>query len=161
MDRLHRISLGCYTDSLHKLSERWSSLFNPLVDMVSKVDLYKSSAKVSIYNGYCKPEIVEEGYGYLNAKDIRHPIIEKINTDTEYITNDISIGRDINGMLLYGVNASGKSSLMKSVGLNIILAQAGMWVLQVHLPILLIVPCLHVLEIMIIYFVHSLRSRLR
>ena len=31
-------------------------------------------------------------------------------------------------MLLYGVNASGKSSLMKSVGLNIILAQAGMWV---------------------------------
>ena len=31
------------------------------------------------------------------------------------------------GMLLYGTNASGKSSLMKAVGLNIIMAQAGFY----------------------------------
>ena len=30
--------------------------------------------------------------------------------------------------MLYGVNAGGKSSLMKSVGLNVIMAQAGMFV---------------------------------
>jgi DNA mismatch repair protein MutS len=30
-----------------------------------------------------------------------------------------------NGILLYGINSSGKSTLMKSIGLNIILAQIG------------------------------------
>ena len=46
--------------------------------------------------------------------------------------NDIEIGNEMNisqtGMLLYGTNASGKSSLMKAVGLNIIMAQAGFYV---------------------------------
>ena len=32
------------------------------------------------------------------------------------------------GILLFGTNAAGKSSLMKSIGLNIIMAQAGMFV---------------------------------
>jgi DNA mismatch repair protein MutS len=31
-------------------------------------------------------------------------------------------------MLLYGMNASGKSSYMKSVGLALIMSQAGCWV---------------------------------
>ena len=35
---------------------------------------------------------------------------------------------ETNGILLFGTNASGKSSLMKGIGLNIILAQAGFFV---------------------------------
>lgn len=128
MNKLHNVSLECYTESLKRLSDNWNSIFNPLVQMVARVDLYKSSARISIENGYTRPNIVESEYGYVNADKIRHPIIERINVDTEYVANDLSIGGDMNGMLLYGVNASGKSSLMKSVGLNIILAQAGMWV---------------------------------
>ena len=31
-------------------------------------------------------------------------------------------------MMLYGINASGKSSFMKSIGINIIMAQSGMYV---------------------------------
>ena len=63
---------------------------------------------------------------------MRHPIIERLDRGTVYVPNDISIGLadDIaqTGMLLYGTNASGKSSLMKAVGLNIIMAQAGFYV---------------------------------
>ena len=45
------------------------------------------------------------------------------------LKNSISLGCEgTNGILLYGVNASGKSSLMKSVGLCIIMAQCGMFV---------------------------------
>jgi len=57
---------------------------------------------------------------------MRHPIIERIDESTEYIGNDIEINKT--GMLLYGINAAGKSSLMKSVGINIVMAQAGMFV---------------------------------
>ena len=60
------------------------------------------------------------------AKNIRHPIVEKINDHIEYIPNDISL--DENGILLYGTNACGKSTLMKSIGLSLIMAQSGFFV---------------------------------
>ena len=53
---------------------------------------------------------------------MRHPIIERISTQTEYA--HINLGNNgLNGMLMHGCNAVGKSSLMKAVGLNIIMAQ--------------------------------------
>jgi DNA mismatch repair protein MutS len=62
-------------------------------------------------------------------KEVRHPIIEIINEEIKYIANDVKLGKDNqDGILLYGMNSSGKSSLMKSIGLNIIMAQAGMYV---------------------------------
>ena len=43
--------------------------------------------------------------------------------------NDICFNNsDSKGVLLFGTNAAGKSSLMKAVGLNVILAQAGFYV---------------------------------
>ena len=60
---------------------------------------------------------------------IRHPIIERLHTETEYITNNVELGcNEQTGMLFYGLNGSGKSSYMKSIGLNVILAQIGMFV---------------------------------
>jgi len=51
-------------------------------------------------------------------------------TRTEYVSNDIELGTETTpkGLLLYGINASGKSSFMKSIGLNVMMAQAGMYV---------------------------------
>jgi len=66
---------------------------------------------------------------YIDIKDIKHPIISAIHTDVPYITNDALFGKDgCNGVLLFGVNASGKSSYAKSIGIAIIMAQAGMYV---------------------------------
>ena len=68
---------------------------------------------------------------------MRHPIIEQIQKKYEYVPNNCFIGKkvtnnedneDTKGILLYGINASGKSSYMKAVGLNLILAQAGFFV---------------------------------
>lgn len=58
----------------------------------------------------------------IDIKGIRHPIIEYVSGG--YIPNDVKLSED--GMLLYGINSCGKSSLMKAIGINIILAQAGM-----------------------------------
>ena len=56
-------------------------------------------------------------------------IIEIIQNEVPYIANDIEIGTENNnGILLYGVNAVGKSSLMKSIGINLLMAQCGMYV---------------------------------
>jgi DNA mismatch repair protein MutS len=100
----------------------------PIADFVGLVDMYKSNAKTASIYGYSMPVINKQKYSYIEAKDIRHPIIERIQTDVDYVTNDISIGDTTKGILLFGTNASGKSSLMKAIGLNIIMAQAGMFV---------------------------------
>jgi DNA mismatch repair protein MutS len=67
---------------------------------------------------------------YIDAKDVRHPIIERIQEQVDYVSNDVRIGEVAGdqGILLYGINASGKSSYMKAIGLNLIMAQAGMFV---------------------------------
>lgn len=68
---------------------------------------------------------------FFKAKDLRHILIEQFQKEDAYIANDVSLGLDRekqNGILLYGTNAVGKSSLIKSIGISIILAQCGMFV---------------------------------
>ena len=45
-----------------------------------------------------------------------------------YVPNNVSLTRETTGILLYGTNAVGKSSLIKALGLAVIMAQAGMFV---------------------------------
>ena len=119
-----------YLKRLKMYDNKYSNVLKTIVKFISEIDVIKSNAKTSIKYNYCKPIIDEDiSYSYMDIKSLRHPIIERIQTHIEYVPNDIKIGIDnTSGILLYGTNASGKSSLMKSLGLNIIMAQAGMYV---------------------------------
>jgi len=101
-------------------------LFDTIVDLIGFIDLNSCLAKISIENVYSKPEIIESDKSEFMAKDIRHPIVECVQTEIEYVPNDVSLSED--GILLFGTNACGKSTLMKSIGLTIIMAQAGFFV---------------------------------
>ena len=95
------------------------------------------------YN-YCKPTILDqdsdsasafesasasESKSYVSFKKMRHCLIEHINNKELYVSNDLTIGNsNKNGILLYGTNAVGKTSFIKSIGISIILAQSGMYV---------------------------------
>jgi DNA mismatch repair protein MutS len=48
--------------------------------------------------------------------------------DTVMLDSKVHDGSNIRGVLLYGINSSGKSSLMKSIGIAATLAQAGFFV---------------------------------
>lgn len=105
------------------------SRFISLID-VSHVKAYNASK----YN-YTKPTIFDNDYGqletpksYVRFEKMRHCLIEHINNKELYVTNDLSIGESYNGMLLYGTNAVGKTSFIKSIGIALIMAQAGMYV---------------------------------
>lgn len=67
-----------------------------------------------------------KGKAYFCGKKIRHPIVEHIQTNVQYVTNDIDLGvPNQDGILLFGVNCCGKSTLSKAIALNIVLAQSG------------------------------------
>ena len=104
--------------------------FENISKFIGEIDFIKSGAKTAKLYGYCQPEIIENDQSFINSKEIRHPIIERLTMGKTYIPNDIQLGssNQDDGILLFGLNSSGKSSLMKSVGLNIILAQMGYYV---------------------------------
>ena len=66
---------------------------------------------------------------YMKFTGIRHPLIEHIQTNELYVTNDLFIGGSAPaGLLLFGTNAVGKTSFIKSVGIALVMAQAGLYV---------------------------------
>ncbi len=106
-------------------------LWSSLEQYVAFLDVTFTLAKVAKERGYKKPTLCESnGASGFQATDLRHPLLEVIQSRTEYVKHSVSVGfgSDDFGLLLYGMNASGKSSLMKAIGICILLAQAGSFV---------------------------------
>lgn len=113
-----------YTLLISELSSKFT-FYNQIVKFISLLDFIKSNAKTAIKYKYFRPILDKSSpTSYLTIKDLRHPIIERI-INNEYITNDITLNST--GILLYGCNSTGKSSLVKAIALNIILAQSGLF----------------------------------
>ena len=137
-----------YIESLDMLENRFSLLLDKLIAFIANIDVAISNAKCAKSMNLSRP-IIEEGNFY-EAIGLRHPIIEANDERGIYVPNDIFLGEnnatshnhitlnasneeDVYGVLLYGINSSGKSSLMKSIGLSVVLAQAGFFVPAVEL----------------------------
>jgi len=59
----------------------------------------------------------------------RHPVIEQIDFDEPFIPNDIELNEENQQiMLITGPNMAGKSTVMRQVALNVLLAQYGSYI---------------------------------
>ena len=124
--RIRSIVKKEYFKKLKYYEQEYGQVFEQLITFIAELDVVCSCAKVSIQYCYTRPQITDQSEkSYVNTKGLRHPLIERIQDDQEYITNDMHV---VNGTLLYGINAGGKSSLLRAVGCNVILAQMGMYV---------------------------------
>ena len=101
---------------------------NTIIEYVTKCDILQNRCYVAETFSYSKPTILDTDKSFVDFKGLRHPLIEKINTNEIYVTNDLLFDYVNNGYLLYGTNAVGKTSFIKSIGISIIMAQAGLYV---------------------------------
>lgn len=130
-------------DLLKKMKERMNEFYSSelenygthstwmesFIRHVSELDVMACAAQQAYVYRYVCPEVDETpGDSYIEASSVRHPIIERLHTEVQFVGNDVSLGKEHTGMLLYGINFSGKSSYMKSVGVNLLLAQTGFFV---------------------------------
>lgn len=122
-----------YLHFLVTMYDTYHGIFTKLCEFISLLDISLSGACCAQSYKYVRPQIENTYHGksYFDAKSIRHPIIERVNDEYEYISNDISLlnnNDSVSSILLYGLNSSGKSSLIKAVCLNIVMAQIGYYV---------------------------------
>jgi DNA mismatch repair protein MutS len=120
-----------FIDSLHEYYHD----FENMTAFVSAVDMIQNRCYVARKYRYCRPVIAAEAAAgssasFVRASGLRHCLIERINEEECYVTNDVGLGGPdtASGMLLYGTNAVGKTSLIRAIGVAVIMAQAGFYV---------------------------------
>jgi len=90
-------------------------------------DALLSLATVARENDYVKPVMKEDGI--LRIVEGRHPIVERMATDTPFVPNDVEMDTDENRMLIItGPNMAGKSTYMRQVALITLMAHIGSFV---------------------------------
>jgi len=117
-----------YTEFINNLIQQ-SEKFEYIEKFIIHFDVLYCKAYSAIQYDYCKPNIIQRNKSFIETTGLRHALIEHINEYETYVANDITIGNNItDGILLYGVNMSGKTSLIRSIGIAVIMAQAGLYV---------------------------------
>ena len=70
---------------------------------------------------FCNAQLVD-GHNQISAKNLGHPLIQP----HKIVTNDFEIGLTYNAQIITGSNMSGKSTFLRAVGLNTVLALNGL-----------------------------------
>lgn len=129
-----------------------NGMLDAAADLVGTLDAECCCARVAEEYDYVRPVYVDPGEGGgiaghtgnpsdeerggLHIEGLRHPILERVHSSVPYVPHNLALGmfatkestaaKSPNGILLYGVNAAGKSSLGKALGLAVLMAQVGM-----------------------------------
>ena len=115
------------------LVDAYMEVWHSIHTWVAETDVTVTLQRVCEARGFTRPAIEEGEQGSLDIQGLRHPLIEAQQTRLEYVKHDVALSG--HGWLLYGMNASGKSSLMKSIGIATVLAQTGCYVPAVSMRI--------------------------
>ncbi len=107
-----------------------------LSDTLAEIDTFANLALIAWQNNYCCPLFTSEQH--LIITEGRHPVIEKLLENEEFIPNDTELHYpETNIAVITGPNMAGKSTYLRQIGLLVIMAQMGSFVpaKQLYMPI--------------------------
>jgi len=94
---------------------------------IAEIDVLAGLAEVAVRYGYARPELTEGNE--LEITDGRHPVVERMLTDSGFVPNDTHLSNDdAQLIILTGPNMAGKSTYLRQVALIVLLAQIGSFV---------------------------------
>ena len=97
-----------------------------IAKVISEIDVMQSLATISSLNNYIRPTINNDRN--IKIIDNRHPIVEKVLENIEFVQNDIIMDEKTNILLITGPNMAGKSTYMRQLAITVIMAQMGCFV---------------------------------
>lgn len=125
-----------FAEFVQMLDREYAESISTVSAELAKIDVALSNVKCKMQYALVRPKIIESESAVLKIETLRHPLVEAREQNGIYVPNNIMLGSneadvweaDTRGVLLYGINSSGKSSLMKSIGIAVVLAQSGCYV---------------------------------
>jgi len=119
-EEMKKAAKEAYINYQTKLYETYKDLFISIQTFVAELDFLISGATVASKNRYCKPIIQTSlniykkkskspiANSFLDIKDLRHPILERICDQEQYVSNNIKLDDESLGLIITGVNGIGK-----------------------------------------------------
>ncbi|MDD4527990.1 MAG: DNA mismatch repair protein MutS [Candidatus Margulisbacteria bacterium] len=107
--------------------EKYQIMLTVIAEKIAKIDCLSCFAITAKENNYCKPTFNDEGR--IKISESRHPVIEQSSAGFTFTPNDVLIEQDNKPfILLTGPNMAGKSTYMRQIALNLIMAQTGSFI---------------------------------
>jgi DNA mismatch repair protein MutS len=124
-----------FSEFLTMFENKCFPYFYNVTRYITDLDVLQSKSYISRKYSYHKPVIdSDRDKSYFDIDGLRHVLIEHIQQNETYVTNNVSMGNEHElGMLLFGTNAVGKTSFIRALGIAIILAQSGNFVPCSHM----------------------------
>ncbi len=97
-----------------------------MAGMLAQLDVLATLAEVAMREGYVRPQ-VNEGFT-LAITAGRHPVVERMMPRDQFIPNDVRLDADARMIILTGPNMAGKSTILRQIGLVVLMAQMGSFV---------------------------------
>ena len=110
---------------IRDIAKKYISDLQEISLVLSELDMLLAFANVSEANSYVRPIITDKRI--IDITNGRHPVVEKVNK-SEYVPNDIIMDEKTNILLITGPNMAGKSTYMRQLAINVIMAQIGSFV---------------------------------
>jgi DNA mismatch repair protein MutS len=93
---------------------------------LAQLDVFATLAEDAVTHRYVRPE-VHDGFA-LALTASRHPVIERLMPREAFIPNDAHFDEAARLQLVTGPNMAGKSTILRQIGLCVLMAQAGSFV---------------------------------
>ena len=93
---------------------------------LARLDAWAALADVAERERYVRPDVSDDFA--LELEGSRHPVVERMMAREAFIPNDVRLDDGGRVVLLTGPNMAGKSTLLRQVGLCVVLAQLGSFV---------------------------------
>jgi DNA mismatch repair protein MutS len=93
---------------------------------IAELDVLSTLAETASREGYVRPRL-SSGFE-LNIKAGRHPVVERMMARERFIPNDVELDERARIIILTGPNMAGKSTILRQIGLIVLMAQAGSYV---------------------------------
>jgi DNA mismatch repair protein MutS len=94
--------------------------------VLARLDVWAGLAQQAVANRYVRPRM-SEGFD-LVLRESRHPVIERMMPRESFIPNDARFTEAERVALVTGPNMAGKSTILRQIGLCVVLAQMGSFV---------------------------------
>lgn len=111
---------------LRDASRKCISIIQKNANIISEIDMLIALSAVSEECNLIRPVLNQDQS--IEIIDSRHPVVERILIDQEFVPNNIIMHPDTQILLITGPNMSGKSTYMRQMALTAILAQIGSFV---------------------------------